>query len=108
MSSTRHGERFCGAARMKTRDRLAVTYPAIKEIHFHDSRVEALTRLARSVDVMALAKISGHKDLAILQNTHYREAPKISQRGFNVRLYPSVDDVTGMSWVLGARDGANF
>ncbi|WP_375592263.1 tyrosine-type recombinase/integrase [Chitiniphilus eburneus] len=40
-------------------------------IHFHDTRREALTRLAAKVDVMTLAKISGHKDLRILQNTYY-------------------------------------
>ncbi len=46
----------------------------IKGLHFHDSRAEALTRLSRKVDVMTLAKISGHKDLSILQNTYYRES----------------------------------
>ncbi|WDD93857.1 tyrosine-type recombinase/integrase [Burkholderia sp. FERM BP-3421] len=45
----------------------------IEDLHFHDSRAEALTRLSRKVDVMTLAKISGHKDLSILQNTYYRE-----------------------------------
>lgn len=43
----------------------------IEELHFHDSRREALTRLAAKVDVMTLAKISGHRDLRILQNTYY-------------------------------------
>ncbi len=60
----------------KARDRLL-----IKDLHFHDSRAEALTRLARKVDVMTLAKISGHKDLRILQNTYYREtADEIAAR----------------------------
>ncbi|MBO1853214.1 tyrosine-type recombinase/integrase [Burkholderia cenocepacia] len=45
----------------------------IEGLHFHDSRAEALTRFSRKVDVMTLAKISGHKDLSILQNTYYRE-----------------------------------
>lgn len=52
----------------KARDQLM-----IDGLHFHDSRAEALTRLSRKVDVMTLAKISGHKDLSILQNTYYRE-----------------------------------
>lgn len=52
----------------KTRDRLL-----IEDLHFHDSRAEALTRLARRVDVMTLAKISGHKDVRILQEVYYRE-----------------------------------
>lgn len=43
----------------------------IEDLHFHDTRREALTRLAKKVDVMTLAKISGHRDLRILQNTYY-------------------------------------
>jgi len=43
----------------------------VEDLHFHDSRREALTRLAKKVDVMNLAKISGHRDLTILQNTYY-------------------------------------
>jgi integrase len=43
----------------------------LEDLHFHDTRREALTRLAKKVDVMTLAKISGHMDLRILQNTYY-------------------------------------
>jgi integrase len=53
----------------KARDRLL-----IKDLHFHDSRAEALTRLSRKVDVMTLARISGHKDLRTLLDTYYRES----------------------------------
>lgn len=60
----------------KARDRLM-----IEDLHFHDSRAEALTRLARKVDVLTLAKISGHKDLRILQNAYFREtADQIAAR----------------------------
>ncbi|MCC2649861.1 MAG: Phage integrase family protein [Microvirga sp.] len=60
----------------KARDRLM-----IEDLHFHDSRAEALTRLARKVDVLTLARISGHKDLRILQNAYYREtAAEIAAR----------------------------
>lgn len=52
----------------KARDRCGV-----KNLHFHDSRAEALTRLSRRVDVMTLAKISGHRDLNLLQRVYYRE-----------------------------------
>ena len=45
----------------------------LKDLHFHDSRAEALTRLSKKVDVMRLARISGHKDIKILYNTYYRE-----------------------------------
>lgn len=53
----------------------------IKGLTFHDSRAYALTALARKVDVLTLAKISGHRDLRILSNTYYREtAADIAQR----------------------------
>jgi len=47
----------------------------IDGLHFHDTRAEALTRLSRKLDVMQLAKISGHRDLRQLLNTYYREDP---------------------------------
>ncbi|BBF09344.1 integrase [Haemophilus influenzae] len=47
-------------------------------LHFHDTRRE---RLAEKVDVMVLAKISGHRDLSILQNTYYApDMAEIAQR----------------------------
>lgn len=65
----------------KARDTLAIQNPQAEKFTFHDSRAEALTRLSRKVDVMTLAKISGHKDLSILQNTYYREtAEQIAAR----------------------------
>lgn len=48
----------------------------LRDIHFHDARAEALTRLARRVDVMTLARISGHRDLKVLMHTYYRETPE--------------------------------
>nr|DAR81647.1 MAG TPA: Integrase [Bacteriophage sp.] len=51
----------------RVRDRLG-----IKDLHFHDSRREALTRLSKKVPVETLAKISGHRDLSILLNVYYR------------------------------------
>lgn len=46
----------------------------IADLHFHDSRAEALTRLARRVDVLTLSKISGHTDLRMLGAVYYRES----------------------------------
>ena len=46
----------------------------VKDLHFHDSRAEALTRLAKRVDVLTLARISGHKDLRMLLDVYYRES----------------------------------
>lgn len=45
----------------------------IEDLHFHDARADALTRFAKKVDVMQLARISGHKDLRILLEHYYRE-----------------------------------
>jgi integrase len=44
----------------------------IDDLHFHDSRAEALTRLSKVFQPMELAKVSGHRDLRILLNTYYR------------------------------------
>jgi integrase len=60
----------------KARDRAG-----IHGLHFHDSRAEALTRLARKVDVLTLAKISGHRDINLLSRVYYREtAEQIAPR----------------------------
>ena len=45
------------------------------DLHFRDTRREALSRLSEKVEVMTLAKISGHRDIKILLNTYY--APKM-------------------------------
>ena len=45
---------------------------ALKHIRFHDTRHEALSRLAKKIhNPMDLAKISGHKDVNILMNVYY-------------------------------------
>jgi integrase len=45
----------------------------IDDLHFHDTRAEAITRLAKKVDILTLARISGHRDLRQLQ-IYYRES----------------------------------
>ncbi len=52
----------------KNRDRLL-----IENLRFHDARAAALTRLSKRMDVLRLAKISGHKDLNQLLAAYYRE-----------------------------------
>lgn len=53
----------------------------IQDLHFHDARAEALTRFAKKVDVLTLARISGHRDLRVLFDHYYREtAEDISRR----------------------------
>ena len=44
----------------------------IHDLHFHDARAAALTRFSRKVDVLELARISGHKDLRTLMAVYYR------------------------------------
>lgn len=53
----------------KARDQAMVT-----GVHFHDSRATALTLLARRVDLLTLARISGHRDISMLSNVYFREA----------------------------------
>lgn len=48
----------------------------LEDLTFHDSRREALTRLSKIFNVMELAKISGHRDLRILQEVYY--APHVT------------------------------
>jgi len=45
----------------------------ITDLHFHDSRAEAATRLSKKVDVLTLARILGHRDIKSLM-TYYRES----------------------------------
>lgn len=45
----------------------------IDDLHFHDSRAEAITRLSKKVDILTLARISGHRDLRMLM-VYYRES----------------------------------
>lgn len=60
-----------GAEPLSTVFRRTTRALQINDLHFHDSRREALTRMAKKVNVMDLAKISGHKDVKILLNTYY-------------------------------------
>ena len=46
------------------------------DFHFHDLRREATTRMAKRLDVMQLAKVTGHRDLKTLMRTYY--APDVS------------------------------
>jgi integrase len=46
----------------------------IINLHMHDFRAEALTRMAKKVPLLTLAKISGHRDVNMLQ-TYYRDTP---------------------------------
>ncbi len=59
----------------------------IEDLHFHDTRREALTRLAKIFSVMDLAKISGHRDLRVLQNVYYApSADDLAEKLDNVAM----------------------
>jgi len=45
----------------------------VDDLHFHDSRHEAITRLAKKLDVLALARTVGHRDLRQLM-VYYNES----------------------------------
>lgn len=55
----------------KTRDQLL-----LHDLHFHDSRATALTHMARRVDVMTLARVSGHQDVSLMLKRYYRVTPE--------------------------------
>lgn len=52
----------------------------IKDLRFHDSRHEAVTRLARKIDVLDLARMIGHRDLRSLQVYYNAHASEIAKR----------------------------
>lgn len=45
----------------------------IQDLHFHDTRHEAISRMVRDLDIPVekLAKVTGHKSINILVNTYY-------------------------------------
>ena len=47
----------------------------ISGLVFHDSRHEAITRMARKLDVLALARVVGHRDIRQLQ-AYFNESPE--------------------------------
>lgn len=59
----------------KLRDRAGV-----EGLNFHDSRHMAITRLARRLDVLALARMVGHTDLRMLQVYYNERAEDLAQR----------------------------
>lgn len=52
----------------------------IKELHFHDTRHEACTRLARKLSVLDLARMIGHRDLNSLMIYYNATAEEIAQQ----------------------------
>jgi integrase len=44
----------------------------ISDLHFHDSRAEALTRMSAKLTPFELARVSGHRDMRILLERYFR------------------------------------
>jgi len=53
----------------------AVLKAEIEDLTFHDSRHEAVTRLAQKLDVLDLARMVGHRDLKSLM-IYYNSTPE--------------------------------
>jgi integrase len=51
----------------------------IKDLRFHDSRHEAITRMAKKLDVLSLARVVGHKDIRMLQIYYNATAEELAQ-----------------------------
>ncbi len=51
----------------------------MKDLHFHDLRHLAITRLAKKLPILDLARMVGHKDLRMLQIYYNESAEAIAQ-----------------------------
>lgn len=66
-----------------TRDALfrrAVAAAEITDLHFHDSRAEAIWRLSKKLDVMELARMIGHRDLRSLLIYYNADPDELADR----------------------------
>jgi integrase len=66
-----------------TRDvmwRRAVARTKIPDLHFHDSRAEAIWRLSKKLDVMELARVIGHRNLSSLLLYYNASADELADR----------------------------
>lgn len=77
LPSVEHGEPMFGIS-ADTRDALfrkAMKRAMVTGLTFHDSRHLAITRLSKKLDILALARMVGHRDLRQLQ-IYYNEAAR--------------------------------
>lgn len=52
----------------------------IANLHFHDSRAEAIWRLSKKLDVMELARMIGHRDLRSLMYYYNADPDELADR----------------------------
>ena len=58
--------------------KVGVTKTKIKDLTFHDTRHEAITRLAKKLDVLDLARMVGHRDIKQLLTYYNKSAKEIA------------------------------
>jgi integrase len=52
----------------------------LKDLHFHDSRAEAIWRLSKKLDVLELARVIGHRDIKSLMIYYETSADELADR----------------------------
>jgi integrase len=60
--------------------RLAVKKAKIENLHFHDTRHEAITRLAKRLEILDLARVTGHKNLNELLTYYEASGDELAER----------------------------
>jgi len=60
--------------------RQAVKDVGIRDLHFHDSRRESLTRLSKKLSVIELARSSGHKDTRALMGYYRPDVTDLAEK----------------------------
>ncbi len=63
-----------------SRFRMAMKKAAVTDLHFHDSRHEAITRLARKLEILDLARMTGHRNLNELLTYYYASGDELAAR----------------------------
>jgi integrase len=68
------------SASASTLFRKAVKNAEIDNLHFHDTRHEAITRLSKKLDVLAIARMVGHRDIRSLMIYYNETATELALR----------------------------
>lgn len=67
-----------GASSMDTLFRKAIVKTTIKNLTFHDTRHEAITRLAQKLEILDPARVTGHKGLNMLLIYYNKTAEELA------------------------------
>ena len=69
--------------------RKCVKRAAVQDLHYHDTKHEAATRLSGFLDVLALSHALGTKDVRLLRDTYYNNDASRSASLLPDQLAPS-------------------